>query len=148
MTATQAPTTDLPDHNGEPVESAQIKFTGLGTGFDGLDVQPVFMDIDDVRYFVVKAKASESPSAKRTKKGELIWLNRVTVESMAPFDQATAEKALAEYAGEIKRMRTEMKGQLSLTAEADAVAAERLDQTGTPAEVAQAAKDRVEGQPG
>ncbi|HEX4432823.1 MAG TPA: hypothetical protein VHZ96_26355 [Frankiaceae bacterium] len=148
MTATQAQTADLPDHNGEAVESAQIKFTGLGTGFDGLDVQPVFMDIDDVRYFVVKAKASESPSAKRTKKGELIWLNRVTVESMAPFDRATAEKALGEYADQVKRMRTEMKGQLSLDAEAEAVAAEKLDESGTVAEIADAAKKRAAGAPG
>lgn len=128
MTATK-PT--LPDHNGEPVIGAQIKFTGLGTGFNGLDVEPIFMDLHDSRYFVLKATAKESPSAKEDSHGELLWLNRLTVESMAPIDHQTAERVLTEYTADVERKRKEIENQESLFKEQEALERERADMAST-----------------
>lgn len=129
MTATKKPT--LPDHNGETVDAAKIKFGGLGTGFAGLDVQPIFMDLDDVGYFVMKAKSTASPSAERTPKGELFWMNRLSAEMMAPIDKDTAERVLSEYAEEVARRRDEVDGQMRLDAEHEAEARERADEAST-----------------
>lgn len=128
MTATK-PT--LPDHNGEPVIGAQIKFTGLGTGFQGLDVDPVYVDLDETVYFVGKATAKESPSVRRDNHGDSLWLNRLTVDSMAPIDRATAERVLSEYAAEVERKRNEVEGQMMLQAEKAAEERERADMAST-----------------
>lgn len=140
MTATKP---NLPDHNGEPVDGAQIKFSGLGTGFNGLDVDPIYMELDDSEYFVMKATAGESPSAKRTKKGELVWLNRLTVDSMAPIDQETAERVLSEHAEKVQRRRDEIDGQLRLTEEAAALDREARDETDSPQQIAADAAERA-----
>lgn len=143
MTATM-PVTDIPDFNGEPVDRTQVKFTGVGTGFTGLDVRPVVMEMDDVAYFIAKASAAESASHLRDRKGKLVRLQRLHADEMAPIDQATAQKALKAYAQEIERIKTELDGQTALDLEHAAEAREQLDETGAPGQVAQAAKRRVE----
>lgn len=142
MTATK-PT--LPDYNGEPVDSAQIKFTGLGTGFNGLDVEPIYMDFHETGYFVVKATAKESPSVKEDGHGDLVWLNRLTVESMAPIDQAAAESVLTQYAEKIQQRRDAIEGQLRLDEEAAAVEREQADETDSPEQIAADAAQRAKG---
>lgn len=142
MTATaQRPT--LPDFNGEPVHRTEIKFTGVGTGFNGLDVRPVVMELDDEAYFVVRVTAAESASHFRDKNNQLVRMQRVHAEDMAPIDKAAADKVLAEYAAEIKRRKTEMDGQLSLDDEAAASDREAADETGEPAQIAADAAERV-----
>lgn len=144
MTAT---TPKLPDHNGEPVHKSQMKFTGVGTGFTGLDVAPIFMDLDEVGYFVMKASATESPSARRDNNENLFWLNRLGVESVAPIDQETAEKALQQYAQQIEERKAALEGQEQLFAEQEAEEREQADETDSPADIAQAAKNRAKNQP-
>jgi hypothetical protein len=141
------PTNVLPDHNGEAVTKAQIKFSGVGTGFTGLDTKPIYMDLDDIGYFVMKASAVESPSAKRDGKGVPFWLNRLGVEVVAPISKDLAEKALQDYAAEIERAKEEADGQSQLFAEHEAEAREQLDQDGTPADIADAAAQRAKNQP-
>jgi hypothetical protein len=125
MTATD--TTTLPDFQGEPVHRTAIKFTGVGTGFTGLDVRPVVMELDDEAYFVVRVKAAESASHLRDKHDQLVRMQRVHAEDMAPIDKKTAEKVLREYADVIKRSKAEAQGQLALDAENEALAKEELD---------------------
>lgn len=135
----------LPDFNGEEVVRTEIKFTGVGTGFTGLDVRPVVMELDDEAYFVVKVKAAESASHYRDKNELLVRLQRVHAESMAPIDKATADRVLAEYAADVKKRKAEVDGQLSLDGEQAALDAEKHDDDGTPAaDVAASAKERAE----
>jgi hypothetical protein len=133
----------LPDFNGEPVHRTAIKFTGVGTGFTGLDVRPVVMELDDEAHFVVRVKAAESASHFRDKNDQLVRMQRVHAEDMAPIDEASAQKVLAEYADEIKRRKAEVDGQLMLSDEAEAAERESADATADPADVAQDAADRV-----
>lgn len=158
MTAPQ-----LPDFNGEPVTSTSIKFTGVGTGFTGLEVRPIVMEMDDVAFFVVKVKAAESASHLRDKNGHLVRLQRVRAEDMAPISEEVAQEALAAYAREIEGAKASADGQDGLfdpaagfqgrtgignapsAAEVAAADAEALDEVGSPGEVAQAAADRVNG---
>lgn len=139
MTAT---TDKLPDYNDEPVARMAIKFTGAGTGFNGLDVRPIVMELDD---FVVRAKAAESPSHFRDKKDALVRMQRLHIEEMAPIGSEVAVKAMREWAQEVKRIKAEKQGQDQLFAEKEAEAAEEMDKTRSPAEVAAGAKQRVKG---
>lgn len=142
MTATtERPT--LPDFNGEPVDHTAIKFTGVGTGFNGLDVRPVVMELDDQAYFVVRVRAAESASHYRDKNDQLVRLQRVRAEDMAPIDEETAQRVLREYAEDVQRRKDQIDSQLSFDEEAAAVEREQLDQDGTPGEIADAAKNRV-----
>lgn len=111
MTATDRAT--LPDFQGEPVHRTAIKFTGVGTGFTGLDVRPVVMELDDEAYFVVRVKAAESASHLRDKHDQLVRMQRVHAEEMAPIDKESADKVLAEYAAQIKAAKAANEGQLS-----------------------------------
>ena len=140
MTAT---VNTLPDYNGEPVDRMQLKFSGVGTGFDGLDVKPLVMDLDDEAYFIVHVKAGESASHFRDKKNRLVRLQRVRAEDMAPIDREQAQKALQEYAEEIRCRTLEVDGQLSLDAEAEAEAREAADGSAAPGDVAADSAARV-----
>lgn len=126
MTATKEDVT-LPDFNGEQVHRTAIKFTGVGTGFTGLDVRPFVMELDDEAYFVVRVRAAESPSHMRDKNNMLVRMQRVHAEDMAPIDQKSAEKVLAEYSAAIKRAQAEKNGQLALDAEHEAEEREAND---------------------
>lgn len=142
MTAT-APRTDIPDFNGEEVDRVAIKFTGVGTGFTGLDVRPIVMELDDEAYFIVKASAAESASHFRDKKHKLVRLQRVRAEDMAPIDAATAQKALRSYAQEIEKIKAETMGQTSIDDELAASEREAKDGSAPAAEVAKDSADRV-----
>lgn len=151
----------LPDFNDEPVVSTAIKFTGVGTGFTGIEVRPIVMELDDIAYFVVKVRAAESASHYRDKNGSLVRMQRVHAEDMAPISEEVAQQALLAYVREIEKAKAEIDGQGELfrddadhyqgrsgvhpdrAAEDAALEAEALDETGSPEEVAQAAKARV-----
>jgi hypothetical protein len=124
---TQTEPTTLPDFQGEPVHRTAIKFIGIGTGFTGLDVRPVVMELDDEAYFVVRVKAAESASHLRDKHDLLVRMQRVHAEDMAPIDRDSAEKVLADYANQIKAAKAAADGQLMLDAEAEAEAREAND---------------------
>jgi hypothetical protein len=126
VTAT-LPTVDLPDYNGETVHRTAVKFTGVGTGFTGLDVQPVVMELDEEAYFVVRVTAAESASHYHDKDGHLVRMQRLRAEDMAPVDKDTAQRALQEYAQRIEAHKAEMDNQLLLDMEADATAREAAD---------------------
>lgn len=134
----------LPDYNGEPVTRMQIKTVGAGTGFTGLDVAPIIMDLDDEMYAVVKLRAAESPTHLR-KKGDLVRMQRLHIDEMAPVSDEIATAALREYAAEIQRLKSEMDGQLALDDEAAALDREARDDLDSPAEIAAAAAARVWG---
>lgn len=133
----------LPDYKGESVARAEIKFAGAGTGFTGLDVRPVVMDLDDEMFFVVRVRAAESPSHLRDKNELLVRLQRLHIEEMAPVSDDIAAKALRDYAAEIEEIKSRMDGQMSLDEIAAAEDRERRDETDTPAEIAAAAAERV-----
>lgn len=120
-------TTQLPDFNGEPVTSTAIKFTGVGTGFSGLEVRPIVMELDDIGYFVVKVKAAESASHIR-KDDALIRMQRVHAEDIAPISAELAAKVLQEYAQEIEAAKAKLDGQMQLELEHAAEARERDDE--------------------
>lgn len=166
-------TTKLPDFNGEPVVSTAIKFTGVGTGFTGIEVRPIVMELDDIAYFVVKVRAAESASHYRDKNGGLVRMQRVHADDMAPISEEVAQQALLAYVREVEAAKAALDGQGELfrddesryqgnsgihpdravddeddyddrtEAEKAAEAAEELDDTGTPAEIADAAKARA-----
>lgn len=143
---TTLPVTEIPAFNGEDVDRTQVKFTGIGTGFTGIDVRPVVMEMDDVAYFIVKVSAAESASHFRDAKRKLVRLQRLHADEMVPIDEGTAQKAIRSYAQQIERVKRELNGQLALDDEAAAEAREQLDEEGTPVEIAQAAHDRVKGE--
>jgi hypothetical protein len=64
-------------------------------------------------------------------------------KDMAPISDEIAVRALREYAQEVETAKAELDGQEALFAESEAEAREALDETGTPAEIASAAKLRV-----
>jgi hypothetical protein len=137
-------TTDkLPEYNGEHVSRAQIKITGAGTGFSGLDVRPIVMDLDDEMYLVVRVRAAESPSHFRDGNELLVRMQRLHIEEMAPVSDEIAGNALKEYAAEIERIKQEMDGQEQLFAEQEAEAREAADGTDSPAEIAADAAARA-----
>lgn len=136
-------TDKLPDYHGEPVDRMQIKFSGVGTGFTGLDVKPLVMELDDEAFFIVRVKAGESASHFRDKKDRLVRLQRVHAEDMAPIDREQAQQALQSYAQEIKRLKAESSGQMALDAENEAAEREARDGTDSPQEIAGAAAKRA-----
>src|SRR4051812_16449662 len=146
MTATTA-NDKLPDYNGEHVSRMQIKVTGAGTGFSGLDVRPVVMDLDEEMYLVVRVRAAESPSHLRDSNDLLVRMQRLHIEEMAPVSDDVASDALKAYAKEIEEIKRQLDGQMSLDDEAAAKAREELDVTGTPEEIAAAAGQRAKQKP-
>ena len=134
----------LPDYNGEHVSRTAIKFTGAGTGFNGLDVKPVVMDLDDEMYFVMRVRAAESPSHLRDNNDLLVRMQRLHIEEMAPVSDEIAQEALRVHAREIEQIKADMDGQAQLFDEQAAEDREARDETDSPAEIAQAAKQRVE----
>lgn len=111
MTATQDRTDVIPAYQGEHVSRVQIKTVGAGTGFNGLDVKPIIMDLDDEIYCVVKFRAAESPSHLRDKHDLLVRMQRVHIDEIAPVSDKIAVKALRDYAQEIERLKAEADGQ-------------------------------------
>lgn len=140
---TTVPTNELPDHKGEKVTHAAIKFTGVGTGFEGLDVRPVVMELDDQAYFVIRVTAAESASHKRNQRGELVRLQRVKAEDMAPISRDLAQKVLQEYAAAIEKAKAELDGQTSIEDELAAQEREARDETDSPSEIAASAAKRA-----
>lgn len=145
MTATK-PT--LPKFEGADVSRAAVKFSGVGTGLsDGLSVAPIALEPGDEKYFILRSRCV-GVSHDEDKHELLVRVHKLRTVDMAPIDGETAEKALQEYAEEIERRKAEVDGQLRLDEEEAAVAAERLDETGSVSEIADAAKKRANGQPG
>jgi len=142
MTAT-APRTEIPPFRGEPVSGVRVKIVGAGTGFTGLDVKPIVMEMGDRAYVVAEVVAEESESHVRDNDGNLIRLQRLHMKSMAPMSEATAQRALQAYAREIEKAKAALDNQESLFAENEAAAAEAADLTDTPDEIAAAAKKRA-----
>lgn len=134
----------LPPYNGEPVDRMSVKFIGAGTGFNGLDIRPIVMDLDDEAHFVVRVKVTESPSHLRDKDDALVRMQRLHIVEMAPLSDDLAVGALQKYAQEIERIKAENDGQLALDDEAAALAREAADLTDSPADIASAAKQRAE----
>lgn len=146
MTATATRPT-LPDFEGREVSRAAVKFSGVGTGLsEGLSVAPIALDPGEETYFVIRVRCA-GVAHDEDKHELLVRSHKLKTVDMAPIDEAAARKALADYAADVKRRKDQVDGQLSLDAEADALAAEELDRTGDPAEIAQAAKDRANGKP-
>jgi hypothetical protein len=137
-------TDKLPDYNDETVDRMEVKFVGVGTGFTGLDVRPMPMELDEEAWFVMHVKASESASHKRDPKtGELIRIQRLHAEDMAPIGREIAGKALQQWAAEIERIKAEIEGQTSIDDELAAQEREAHDADAEPAEVAADAAARV-----
>ncbi|HEY3541043.1 MAG TPA: hypothetical protein VGK79_00745 [Gaiellaceae bacterium] len=140
MTAT---TDALPDYQGETVTKCAVKFSGAGTGFNGLDVRPIVMDLDDEMYVVMRVRAAESPSHLRDKDDRLVRMQRLHIEEMAPVSDEIATAALREYAQQIEEIKNKLDGQAQLFAEQEAEAREQQDGTAAPADIAADAADRV-----
>lgn len=135
----------LPDFESQPVHKAAMKFSGAGTGLsEGLAVRPVALDVGTRAYFVIETHCA-GVDHREDKDGYLTRVHQLRTEHMAPISEDLAQKVIRQYAAEVEQAKSQMDGQLSLDAEADAEAREELDDTGSPAEVAEAAKDRVEG---
>lgn len=133
----------LPPFEGRDVSRAAMKITGAGTGLsEGLSAQPIAYEVGDDEYFVVKVHVA-GIHHDEDKNGLLVRVHKSKVDEMAPIDQATAQKALQTYAEETKRVKDEVDGQLRMDDEAAAVAAEKLDEDGTPNEIAEAAAKRA-----
>lgn len=111
MTATADRMTELPAYNGERVSRTSVKFTGAGTGFNGLDVKPVVMDLDDEMYFVMRVRAAESPSHFRDQNDLLVRMQRLHIEEMAPVSDGIAVKALRDHAKDVERIKSQLDGQ-------------------------------------
>lgn len=140
---TTSTATELPDYEGEHVTHCQLKFTGVGTGFTGVDVKPIVMELDDEAYFVVRVRAKESASHLRNNDDQLVRMQRVHAEDMAPISRELASKVLQEYAAEIEKAKAELDGQTSIDDELDAEAREAADSTDTPTDIAAAAAKRA-----
>lgn len=136
---------ELPDYNGEHVSRTSVKFTGAGTGYNGLDVKPLVMDLDDEMYLVMRVRAAESPSHFRDKNDLLVRMQRLHIEEMAPVSDGVAVKALQTHAREVDELKKSLAGQEPLpTADEDAAAdRERRDETDSPSEIAGAAAERA-----
>lgn len=141
MTATT--TTELPDYKGEKVTGCTIKFSGLGTGFNGLDIQPIAMELEDEAFFVIRVVNHESPSHKHDKDGHLVRNHRVRAEEMAPISKELAGKVLQEYAAVIEKAKAELDGQASLDEELAAQEREKADGTDSPEDIAAGSAERV-----
>lgn len=162
-------TATLPPFGDQEVHKAAIKMTGAGTGLsEGIKVKPLVLDIGETAYFVIEARCAGVEHTED--KDEFITrVHKLHTENMAPISEEIAQQALLAYTREVEQAKASADGQGELfrddqagfqgrtgvhpergddfddrsEAEKAAADAEQLDETGGPAEVAQAAAARV-----
>jgi hypothetical protein len=140
MTATK---NTLHQFEGRDVQRATVKITAAGDGLsEALAIAPEEIELDEERSYVLQGKCVRV-SIETDKNGVTARVHTIKTEGISPIDADVAEKVIAEFQAETKRKQNEIDGQLTLDAENEAQQAEKLDETGSPAEVAKSAADRI-----
>lgn len=137
----------LHQFEGRDVQRTTVRVTGAGDGLsDALSTAPDEIELEDTRYYVLRGVCGRV-SIETDKHGITSRVHTIKTESISPIDPKLAEKVLQENADEISRKKAAIDGQLTLDAEAEALAREQADD-GPADEVAAAAAKRAKSQQG
>lgn len=148
MTATATRPT-LPNFEDQEVAASAVRVTNAGDGLsEAMTIGKKALHIGDAVFYVLRGEVTQVNHRADPKDGDLTRVHTVKAAQITEIDEGTARQMLAAAADRLARAKAEVEGQLVLGSEEEALKAEELDQAGTPAEVAEAAKKRSNGSPG
>lgn len=147
MTATATRPTTLPDFEEQEVTGSAVRVTNAGDGLsEAMTIGKKALHIGDEVYYVLRGEVTQVNHRADPKDGDITRVHTVKAAQITEVDGKLAQQILAAAAEKLQKARDEAEGQLRLEEEQAAVDAEKLDDTGTPAEVADLAKKRATGE--
>lgn len=143
MTAIKDRPAAIPDFEGTDVTGSAVRVTNAGDGLsDAMTIGKKALHMDQEVFYVLRGTVTQV-NHKADKDGDLTRVHTVRADAITEVDGELAGKLLSEAALALQQAKDQISGQLALDSEHQAEAAEALDATGSPEQVAAAAKARA-----